>query len=288
MNSIIEDMLHSNKLRFLLILLVSFLGKGLFAAEQITLLKAVENHLINIKVRGTDWSDHEDYARASVVIQVENKSGGAIDLLIPAGQRFLTVEKEFQDMLVTQEVILALAPGGRKQAGLIACCTQLHNMGPGSGTDFTVGPMAEGHLLKIATYINEHHLYGSGESQQAVWVISDGSPINYVYDAPMQKYLSEVTGLEITERSRGMNRPTRIATFTVKGRVEWALNEPSQVSIAMYDSTGTLVKSIIDESQQRGRHWHSWLFTQREGTYTMRLTVNGVVKGEDKYVLKRS
>lgn len=281
-------MLKQIKLLILILVLGGGFSSQLQADNKIDLNQAVENKIININVRGTDWSDHEDYGRASVLVQIENKSGGSIELRIPAGQRFLTVDKEYQDMLVIKEVILVLAPGGRKQTGLLAMCTQLRNMGPGSGTDFTVGPMADGHLLKIADYIHTHEFGDQGDAQQAVWAISDGNPINNVYNDDFRKYMSELTGREYTERARGMNRPERIATFTVNGRVEFGMNEPGNVTIAMYDTTGAEIKVVYTDEKKRGNHWHKWRFTYREGTYVMKLLINGVVKGEDTYVLKRS
>ena len=263
---------------------------------QLSFQEAVDKGLIKVKIRGYDSKDvilesGNGYA-PTLEILAENKSTKDIEITLPAGHHFESEDPGFQDMLVSESLILALNASARKKFPVYTMCTQVRNAGPGEGTYYKTGKMAEGNLLAVAQYLDSHAMHGDHIGQEAVWAVSDHTPIYFSKDhTELQQLISGFTGMEILHPGEGETvvRQRRIKSYTLKGQVEYNLNASSHVTLQMLDSTGVPVKILRDnEPRNRGKHTSTYVFTWKEGKYKMQLLVNGVVKSEDEFVLGES
>lgn len=180
------------------LLLLSF-SSSLFGQEQISLEQALEQKLVRIALQGNGG-----YRGECLKVLVENLSPAALSVKIPAGQIFASEDTSVQDLIVTQEELLVMAPKERKTRNLLTMCTQSFNMSPSKGEKFRLGPLAVGGLLTLAQKISRKG-YQNSTAQSAVWSLSNQESVRSIYgnDTTMVRDIAqtihEVTGIAMSE-----------------------------------------------------------------------------------------
>ena len=152
-------------MRYLLLLLPWLLASPALAQTRISLDSALRAQLVELKATGTGG-----YLGTCLEVVLTNLSPGVLNLEIPAGQQFASVDTQLQDFLITEPLQLALSPGATKRKGLQTMCTQSYNMAPAAGAAFAFGPVAEGDLLRLAEKIARGN-YHNSTAQSAVWAV---------------------------------------------------------------------------------------------------------------------
>lgn len=169
------------------------------AQERVTLAQALDQKLVRIAIQATGG-----YQGEALRLLVENLSPNVLSLEIPAGQIFSSEDSAVQDLMVTQEAMMALRPRERKSRSLWTMCTQSFNMSPKQGERFSLGDMASGGLLALAQKISTKG-YQNSTAQSAVWSLANQESVRSIYgnDTSMVRDIaitvSEATGVPMSD-----------------------------------------------------------------------------------------
>ncbi|MFK7926023.1 MAG: hypothetical protein AB8H47_29005 [Bacteroidia bacterium] len=172
---------------------------SLIGQEQISLEQALDQKLVRIALQGNGG-----YRGECLKILIENLSPAALSIQIPAGQIFASQDTSVQDLIVTQEALLVMAPQERKTRNLLTMCTQSFNMSPSKGERFRLGPLAVGGLLTLAQKISRKG-YQNSTAQSAVWSMANQESVRSIYgnDTAMVRdiaqTISDATGIAMSE-----------------------------------------------------------------------------------------
>lgn len=108
---------------------------------------------------------------------ISNFSRDTLALLLPAGWRFNSDggKNDFQDVFITQDQILVVAPKSQKKFHIKGFCCEASKSGPIKGILYTNGKLADSSLVQLARYLNKTK-FDENTQQNAVWAISDNEP----------------------------------------------------------------------------------------------------------------
>ena len=81
-------------------------------AQAVRIEQALENAWIDLEVYGNPESTH--YLKP-IIVAITNSSDRRLEVTIPAGQTFLAKDPTVQDVIVTEETLIALDPGKTTQ-----------------------------------------------------------------------------------------------------------------------------------------------------------------------------
>ncbi|MBK8660062.1 MAG: hypothetical protein IPN22_14625 [Bacteroidetes bacterium] len=97
-------------------------------------------------------------------LEVTNQSSEALSLSLAYGYRLLPDDTNVQTMLVTQSLMVRLAPRQKKNYRIYAMCSEAGDAAPGSEKKFKWASGQKGHLLGLAELIerkiSEQHRTG--------------------------------------------------------------------------------------------------------------------------------
>jgi hypothetical protein len=148
-----------------------------------SLIDAMDNGYINIEITGVYDGSEESfdlkngrnvfYGQCNI-ITIESLVANDLDIIIPAGLILKSLEEEVEDKVITLTQTINVPSLSQKESKLYAMSINLYKNIPILFTEFEVGTMATGDLLKIAELINtNNHQTPSG--QVAVWMVSDNA-----------------------------------------------------------------------------------------------------------------
>ncbi|MEL7531769.1 MAG: hypothetical protein AAFN10_10695 [Bacteroidota bacterium] len=169
------------------------------AQERISLAQALDQKLVRIAIQGMGG-----YQGEALRILVENLSPNVLSLEIPAGQIFASEDTSVQDLMLTQEAMMALRPKERKSRTLWTMCTQSFNMSPKKGERFSLGALASGGLLTLAQKISKKG-YQNSTAQSAVWSLANQESVKSIYGSDtsmvrdIARTVSEASGVPMSE-----------------------------------------------------------------------------------------
>jgi len=236
---------------------------------------------------------------ACVLVEAENHSGLPARYVIPSGWRFGSQDSTLQDLLVVGEQVLALAPNGRGTVTCSAFCCEASMGGPGKGSAFNQGALADSALVKLARHLAAAN-YDEETMQQAVWAVSDGNTISGI-DAgdaaatnALRQFVSTLTGRPVpwyttafaqAEPGRAFNpNATRVT-----GRVEFQQQHAGVLSIVVKDQDGRTIH-VLDEGRdlRQGKYTIDVEVTVRNwptGRYSICFASDGVLLKKQEFDL---
>jgi hypothetical protein len=144
-------------------------------------------------------------------------------------------------------------------------CTQLHNSGPNNSLHYHVTELARPDLLKMAQFIASRD-YQSFTAQEAVWSLSDDSPIpaiggNSAMSNALQIEAAAIKGLDLEKLKKEYTATTTNDRVTYlngdrhERNIPFEVKDSAMVSVGFYDASGTLLKPIVKETLVRdGKH----------------------------------
>jgi hypothetical protein len=153
-----------------------------------SLLDAINNGYIEADVTGTyDGSDEEFDLKNGVnvfyglcnIITIKSYVTNNLDIIIPAGQKFIAIDEDVEDKVVTKTETVNIQSLSQKEKRLLAMSINMYKNVPMLYTTYKVGPMASGNLLKIAEAIDENNHQGAS-GQVAIWMVSDDAQSSYL------------------------------------------------------------------------------------------------------------
>lgn len=244
-----------------LILLAVHLWSAPVSKGPILLTEALDQGLLTVEAQSLGG-----HTGKVVELKMEPLNKKKFSVKIPAGLIMHTQDTTEQDLILVQERVLAFE-GKRRVVRLNGYCVQASNRSPSAGGVLQVGSLASGHLLALASHLQEQRIEDS-RGQEAVWVLSDEHPLSYVTDPELQQYLANLLGKEAPGfwiRHAGQGREGQPAfqhaPALIEGVFEFRTDTPREGRLGLYDEAGTLLKLLHDHG------------TLRAGNHRLRFTV---------------
>lgn len=197
--------------------------------EAISLLDAVKQKLITVKATGKGG-----YNGKCLKMEIKNISTKPLNINIFAGTIFDNTEDWQQDLMVVEEQIVALNPKNTDFANLQTVCIQPSNGSPSVGVSFLLAKIAEGHLLKLAQFINQKK-YFTSTAQSAVWAVINGNGMGEIYgeDSLMVKELCAIV-------SEATGQPCNASNYKPRPHQITSVNTSLDVLVPDYTKNATL------------------------------------------------
>lgn len=247
------------------------------AKVTISIDKAIEKKLVK--------TDVTCKGGLSVDYKIKNETNDSLKIIVPAGWRMNSVKEEYQDILVTQEQILALAQNQQKTFEIKGYCCEADHSGPSKGLKYEPGKLADKNLVLVATYLNAVKL-DDNTNQYAVWAVSNNKPTanivgkNDSLTQELRYFVAKVKGEPIPWYT--LHKRVRINAYgdineyplQLKGNVNYNVDKTCYAYFYVIDSTGKKVAGITGQWLQPGNH-----------DYAVNVNVKGLQKGKYKIVL---
>lgn len=219
---------------------------------------------------------------------ITNLYKDSLVILIPAGWRFNSDagKKDYQDILVAHEEILALKANETKQFDIKGYCCEATKGGPVAGAPYTPGKLADSSLVQLARYLNSHQADQNAE-QYSVWAISDNKEtanITSRNDSLASLLRTFVAGIKgeplpwytLLKRARVSNsgdvqdQPVRF-----KATIDYVISKTCYSYCYIVDEKGNKVSEIFG----------TWLQPENRD-YKASFNVTGLKKGEYRLILE--
>lgn len=285
------------KSMFLLFLFGTILTFSEAIVPTIDLDKAIESNQIKMQVNGNPESTH--YLKP-VLLSLENTSKETLKIRIPAGLTFIAQDSTIQDVIVTEETLIALEPGKEATQALYAMCIEPSNSGNNEGIAYSLGPMASKDLVELAEVIDQrkdHNIIG----QNAIWALveePDLGMISGIDTTAVAFYRYHVAGVrnipvpefDPDDYQTNYHDPGLIQR-SAKGNFKYRFSKTSHVSIALFDEQGIVVRELYDNPEEApGQHELSFEFDMevyQDDVYYVRLIQDDQVQIEFKMASNR-
>jgi hypothetical protein len=244
-----------NYLVFGLILLASFVVND---TEDILTLQ--KNGDIELTIKGNSGSTH--YLEP-LMVNVENKTKKIIEMKVPAGLHFVSIEDNIQDIISTQAQLVRVAPNSNKNFTISGVCIQATNGSPGSTHEFKLTANAEPKLHELAQFLDKKNIKNS-QAQQAAWAISDNRDISNIIGLDMENEqelidkTASILGLPSVPaediKAWKKERINPVYTSSLKGYFKFEFPRKTKVQIALFNQDNVLIKEVFNQQVDAGFH----------------------------------
>ena len=117
-----------------------------------------------------------------IIISLHSTSEDTAFLWLEPGRLLQSLDTAVQDILITREEMLVLAPGDKIELKVFGFCSQALNSSPDSLEQFIPGRMADSTLTFLAEFLNDrNNNFPQGAIQNAVWCLTDNYSIGDIY-----------------------------------------------------------------------------------------------------------
>jgi hypothetical protein len=269
--------------RFAVLALLFFCSKNL-PAQAIPIGDAIKKGYLTLTASGNGGHSGE-----CLSLKLENKTRKKLEVQIPAGQIFEAGDSSLQNLMIGKEEIYAIEPGRNRIAKLFGFCVEATDGSPGVGSEFSLGKMADGHLLKMAQYLSENNLHQNSSAQYAVWAVSDADRLEGIGDPGLTKFTADLLGKPMPEYHIQYQQPQdRLLpgqpanwreAMSMNGLFYYTLERDQKVDFGLYNESGQLVHTLFkNRVQKKGYHKFRFEFEIRglpKGKYFARMTSEG-------------
>lgn len=241
--------------------------------------------------------DKEVHYVKPLKLKLTNASGSTINVEVPTGFIFSPNDSSFQDIVVTQQILATLAPGVSKEINMHGMCIEPSDHAPNSESTFYPDRMGDTKIVKLTQFI-EKNGYFSGTAQQAVWALVDDRGLESItgFDSTevnnLVAYMHDLTGKPIPPKPSADDYARNLQSSAIKvkvgGEMEYNIKTEHQVSWAMYDANGILVREMYNGPLGPGSGVLSYDYdatVYENPKYLIRLVVDGRIMYE--HILQR-
>lgn len=222
-----------------------------------------------------------------IKLKLENLKKKKLEVFVPAGLIFHSVDSVVQDLIVIQERMLVLDKLQKRSFSLYAMCIQAGNASPSEGRLFETGPLADGNLLKVVEFVDKNNIRTS-PAQYAIWAVTDNKRIENIRHPELAVFTAELLGKPAPKyfiHHANVNRPGERAfqdrPSIISGTFKYKSDRDRKVSFGLYDANGKLLHSAFeDQLQKKGGHKFKFRFEVRnvpKGKYFARLMWEGEI-----------
>lgn len=272
-------------------------------AQPIDIETATAKKLISVKAVVNTKSTH-GYAQNThsgdcIELHVKNIASSYQEIQLQPGQFFNPSDTSMQRMLCTTKKIFHLKPGQETSMLITAFCSQAGKSAPSLETTFKIKHKAADKLLQLAQFINEKN-YKSAYAQQAVWIVSDNQPVNYLQNndpeaKDLYDYLTVKLGIKPLPPSQLKNSLLSDWVRKIDINMEYELESTYRMKVLVVNEKDEILKMIVDnETQKPGLYkYHTTVVTTVPPQDTMarycivRYYRNDKLVNESRYKLKR-
>jgi hypothetical protein len=187
-------------------------------------------------------------------IHARNTSNAFFVTRLEPGRMLLAGDASQQDILLTEEVLIALSPAQEMERSIAGFCYQSSDTSPQEGTRFDLGQMADPFAVKTANYLNAHRDIPLGTQQAAVWMLSDCHPMSAIdrktaESNALVNFMAELLHLPkpwyTTEHLNTVDRLYSPRVLRVYGDIPFELVDYTNMQVRIIDPTGKVVKHLI-------------------------------------------
>lgn len=249
------------------------------ASDTISIKDALDRGMISVAILGLGG-----HADECLEVNIGNLSGNDLILSIEAGRGMVSEDTTMQDILITKQYDFLLSSSEKAKLKVFGMCMKAHRRSPQKNSRFRVGKMADSLLVQLARFIDKYN-YRNGTSQNAVWVLSDGNPMESMHaegnDPNARKLLElmhKLTKRPVPWYTLEYEQDT-VVLFTGKAKklhcnYEYYVPNNSMVTVGVYKEDG---------------HLHTILFSQKPhspGRYDLPLVMDVSKWKKGNYFLK--
>lgn len=276
--------MRKSKILVCLFLLFTFFSQ----AKNISLTEAVEKGYVQISAEGEGG-----HTGKCLKLKIKNLRKKKLNIQIPAGLIFNSNDPNQQDLMITEERMLAIEGNKRRVAKMYAACVQAPNGSPTLGSGFNMSLLATGLLLDVAQYLAKEKLYKNDAAQYAVWAISNDKRVENIDHGKLANYVADLLGkahpeyVVVHKTTSSPGEPAyREAPSIIKGRWKFKTEEDKIMTFGLYTLDGKLKHAFFENKKKiRGLHKFSFtfkVFNMPQGEYYIRLISEGEVIEEKK------
>ena len=255
---------------------------------------AIENNLVTCEFKGNDESPH--YYQP-LIAEITNRTNRTFHIKVANGQKFKSVSPDRQDVVVTQEELIAMTANQRLNMPLFGMCIEKSNTAPNINEIYLPNGKAENNLSLLTKEIERLEAYDVA-GQNAVWNITDNGTLYDIagYDvdagAPLRTYVANLLNIPDDEIPV-FDEPQELKRVrTAGGNFRYKFSRTSAVTIGMVNSQDIIVKELYQNPETPpGEHRLSYEFDVEEFTddvYYIRLIINGQIKINFEMKTRRS
>jgi len=249
---------------------------------------AIEKKLVSCSIYGNDRSTH--YYQP-IKIDITNLTNKNITIIIPNGQKIIADSTKVQDVIITQEELIALTPNKNELKPLFAMCIQQYNSASNQSTTYKLGNLATGSLDKVAKEIENKKSFNT-LGQYTIWAITDEFPIEEIAgfqekeSIHFQKFAANLLNVPVTkyESNDYKNYYENTSSFkrNVVGEFKYKFSSKNHVTLGLFNEQDVIVRELYNNPDEKpGKHTFKIAFDTKnysDPTYYIRMVVNGEVK----------
>ncbi len=252
--------------------------------QTVSLTQALEKGWVNFSAKGLGG-----HTGQCINLEITNVYKKEIKIEIYAGLNLIPDDTAIQNMIVTQDRFLVIAPQAKRNVKIYAMCTEKNDRGPDNEVLFAMGEMADGNLMEIVQFVNKKK-FQSTAAQHAIWCITDNESLSGIYDAAntalskeLRLLVAKLTGnippwytaeYQIQPGNTNTFKPLKIVTD-----FRYTLDEDGIVTFAIYNESGDVIQSILENHQEKaGMHLLKIQFEAKDlpdGKYFVRVLNEG-------------
>lgn len=243
------------------------------ATQSLKLSEAVQKNIVSVKVKGakpdTSGLFVSSHVGPCMAMEVANSTAESLLLSLEYGYKLVPEDTGIQTMMVTQTMMVSLAPKQKKNYRLYAMCTEAHDGGPSPEQGFSLGKRFGGNVLSLAEVVNRKR-YQTDAAQNAIWCITDNYDLSRIHSDDtaqmydLRRFVAKAKGLpqtSIYESTTSNNyteppAPVMRMRTVYSGSLSYSVTRTSKVMIALFDENNHMKKVYVNNE------------TQREGQYT--------------------
>jgi len=249
---------------------------------------AIDKKLVTCKFNGNLESPH--YYQP-LVIDITNLTNKEITIRILNGQKFITDTTDTQDVIITQEELIALSPKKKVVKPLFSMCIQEYKSASYEGTTFKLGEIASGNLKKLTQEIEKTKSFNT-IGQYSVWAITDDFPLDEIdgfnekEGVHYQNYMAKLLNVPVPsvqpEKYKTYYETTKTLTRSVVGKFKYDIHNQSNITIGLFNEQDIIVRELYNNpKQETGEHLFNYAFdltSYQDPRYYIRLIINGTIK----------
>lgn len=260
------------------------------AALTYSLSEAVQKKLVTVQFSGakTDTAYRGEYSShygPCMLLEAKSIVSQNINLQLEYGYQLVPEDSALQTMMVTQTLMVQLAPKQKRHLRVYAMCTQAHDAAPSADKQFMLRKRAGGSLLGLAELINRKK-YQTDAGQNAVWCLTDDYEISSIFSQDtvmmyeLRTFVAKAKGLDLKTIYTASDIPanTPVKTFTTRtvysGSFSYRFSKPSKILIALFDEANHMKRVYVNNE------------TQREGEYTYKYQIGSDETENKKHYLR--